>query len=82
MVDTAGYGENRCLEIDIAQQSAIINAIRCSKSIRPIVIIDFHALKAYRGEILKDTLRIVQSLIINFEECMEKFLVYLTKAET
>ena len=79
--DTPGFEDSRGVEIDIANGIGITSALQGCRSVRPLLLINYHELKADRCKPLRETLRLVTRMMQNIEEHQTKINVVLTHVE-
>ncbi|MCB1106729.1 MAG: 50S ribosome-binding GTPase [Chlamydiia bacterium] len=61
-MDCPGFFDNRGVEINIANSINIKNSIQESKTIKVVILINYHSLKAERGRGLTEMLRVAYNL--------------------
>jgi predicted GTPase len=49
LIDTAGYSESKSVELNVAQQIRISDAIKEAKSVKIVVLIDWNSILALKG---------------------------------
>ena len=84
-MDCPGFLDNRGPEINIANAVNIKNAIKKSKSVKVMVLINYHSLKADRGRGLSDMIKITSDLFgktSNLIANKESILIGVTNAPT
>ena len=82
-VDCPGFLDNRGPEINIANAVNIKNSIKNAKSVKVIMLINYHSLKADRGRGLLDMLKISSDLFGNTKNLLkhkESVLIGVTQA--
>ena len=80
--DCPGFLDNRGAEINIANAVNVKNAIIKAKSVKIIILINYHSLKADRGRGLSDMLKICSNLFgqeKNLESCKDSLLLGVTQ---
>ena len=82
-MDCPGFLDNRGPEINIANAVNIKNAIKASKNVRVVMLINYHSLKADRGRGLSDMLKISSNLFGNTQNLIKNkgaILIGITNA--
>ena len=69
VLDTAGFGDNKAPELEIAQIIALISALNMAKSVKVVLIIEQGSFITERGRGLKQVLQIVCKLFKNLDAC-------------
>ena len=72
--DTAGFGDNRNIEIDISNGIGMMDAVQSCKSARFLILMAKDSLTANRSTMVKEIGKIVKKMFYNFEENMDKVL--------
>ena len=72
--DTAGFGDNRNIEIDISNGIGMMDAVQSCKSARFLILTAKDSLTANRSTMVKEIGNIVNKMFYNFEENMDKVL--------
>jgi ribosome biogenesis GTPase A len=76
LCDTPGFQDTVSTDVDIANAVAISWAIRRSKSVRLVLIIEANIILAPRGHELKNLFSLFQRFLDNVEDHLESVFVY------
>jgi hypothetical protein len=76
--DTPGLEDTHGPEVEMANNIALINALRVCKSVRPVIVISNKSI-GDRGELLKALLYLLTTVFINVNDYVDTFSYCLTK---
>ncbi|XP_065663336.1 uncharacterized protein LOC136085795 isoform X2 [Hydra vulgaris] len=78
LCDSPGFGDTAGPEVDIANSVSIVEGIRCCKSVRPVILMNYEN-QGGRGEGIREMTRMIQDMVINIEEYLSTFSYLFTK---
>ena len=81
VLDTAGFGDNKAPELEIAQIIALISALNMAKSVKIVLVIEYYSILGERGKGLKEVLVIICRLFKDLDACFPSIMTLVTKAD-
>ncbi|XP_065682706.1 uncharacterized protein LOC136095850 isoform X2 [Hydra vulgaris] len=78
LCDSPRFGDTAGPEVDIANSISIVEGIKCCKSVRPVILMNYEN-QGGRGEGIREMTRMIQDMVINIEEYLSTFSYIFTK---